>query len=73
MTAAADEKHRGNAEELVLILAPGFVEPREFRFSKNTRVKQTAAAAAQASGYRPNAPGLQTATTGWSSTRRIWR
>jgi hypothetical protein len=47
----------------VLVLAPGFVDPREFAFKKNLTVKEAATEAAKAFGYRANTLGFQTTTS----------
>lgn len=61
MTDEAHEHEHGSREVLhVLVLAPGFVEPRKFEFKKTLTVKQAATEAASAFGYRANTPGFQT-------------
>lgn len=53
----------GGGEEFhVFVLAPGFVDPREFTFRKTMTVREAAAEAAKAFGYQANRPGFQTTT-----------
>lgn len=65
MTTGPDDREGGGARDLlhVFVLAPGFVDPREFTFKKNVTVKEAATEAASAFGYRANTPGFQTNTS----------
>jgi hypothetical protein len=63
-TSPDDGQGQGGGDLLhVLILAPGFVDPRPFTFRKSVTVRQAAAEAAKAFGYRANTPGFQTTTS----------
>jgi hypothetical protein len=60
---AEEQAGRLESQLRVLVLAPGFVDPREFMFEKSMTVKEAAGEAAKAFGYRANTPGFQTTTT----------
>lgn len=52
-----DDHDRGELD--VRVQAPGFLEPRRFRFREDMTVSEAATEAATAFGYRPNTPGFR--------------